>query len=109
MSIHPDSQFKNVAYQLSETEHRYGKNVHLLSNPFLLSYLGRLCSEETHQPVINELIKTIYSSMLHIVVNQEFPKEQAQIRTRMAESHPEALYQGPIIAPTTPVVSVNLA
>jgi uracil phosphoribosyltransferase len=109
MTVHADSQFRNVSYQLSEAEHRYGKNVHLLSNPFLLSYLAKLCSEETYQPVINELVTAIYSSLLQIVVNHEFPQEQAVVRTRMADSHPEGLYQGPIISPATPVVSVNLA
>jgi uracil phosphoribosyltransferase len=109
MSPHPDSQFKNVRYQLSETEHRYGNNVHILSNPFLLSYLARLCAEGTQQPFVNELITTIYSSLLQIVVNREFPAQQAQIKTRMVSMHPEAVYQGPIIDPKIPVVSVNLA
>ena len=105
-----DLQFRDVRHQLSEMQHHYGKNVHLLADPFLLSHLAQLCSEKTRQPVINELVTTLYSSMLKTVVNQEFPLEQAQIRTRMAEYHPnEGIYQGPIINPRTPVVSVNLA
>jgi uracil phosphoribosyltransferase len=106
---HPDSQFKSVGFRLSEIEHRYGKNVHILSDPFLLSHLAQLCSEKTTQPMINELVTTIYSSLLKTVVNQEFPPRQAAIRTRMAAMHPEAVYQGPIIDPETQVVSVNLA
>lgn len=105
----PDTQFRDVRYRLSELEHHYGPNVHLLADPFLLSHLAQLCSEKTHQPVINELVTTLYSSLLKVVVNQEFPLEQAQIRTRMAAYHPEGVYQGPIINPKTPVVSVNLA
>lgn len=105
-----DSQFREVSYQLSEMRHAYGPNVHILSDPFLLSHLAQLCSEETTQPVINELVTTLYSSLLKTVVNREFPKKQASIRTRMAAYHPaEGLYQGPIIDPETPVVSVNLA
>jgi len=106
---HPDSQFKTVRFKLSETEHKYGKQVHILSDPFLLSHLAQLCSEATTQPVINELITTIYSSLLKTVVNCEFPVQQTQIRTRMASDHPEAVFQGPIIDPEVPVVSVNLA
>lgn len=106
---HRDSQFQSIRHQLSETEHRYGKNVHILSDPFLLSHLAQLCSEKTSQPVINELVTTLYSSMLKTVVNQEFPLKPAAIRTRMAAYHPEAVYQGPIIDPETPVVTVNLA
>lgn len=106
---HADSQFKDVKHRLSEAEHKYGPNVHLLSDPFLFSHLAQLCAEGTFQPVINELVTTIYSTLLKTVVNQEFPRKHAAIRTRMAEMHPEAYFQGPIIDPETPVVSVNLA
>jgi uracil phosphoribosyltransferase len=105
----PDIQFDNVRHNLSEMEHRYGPNVHLLADPFLLSHLSQLCAVETNQPMINELVMTLYSSLLKIVVNQEFPTRRATVKTRMAAHHPEAVYQGPIIDPKTPVVSVNLA
>lgn len=106
---HPDSQFNQVTYRLSEQEHRYGPNFHLLSDPFLLSHLAKLCSEQTTQPMINELVTTIYHSLLKIVVNQEFPTRQEAVRTRMAGYHPEAVYQGPMIDSEVPVVTVNLA
>lgn len=108
-SPHPDCQYQNIPYRLSESEHRYGPNAHLVSQPFLFSHLARLCAEGTTQPVINELITTIYSSLLEVVVNQEFPPRRATIRTRMAAFHSEAIIQGPIIDPEIPVVSVNLA
>ncbi len=106
---YPDSQFKNLHFQLSEIKHHYGSQVHLLSDPFLLSHLAQLCSEETAQPIINELVTTLYSSLLKTVVNEEFPTYSSQIRTRMAAYHPEAVYQGPMIDPETPVITVNLA
>jgi uracil phosphoribosyltransferase len=104
-----DSQYKNIGYKISELEHQYGKNVHILSDLFLLSHLAQLCAEETTQPVINELVTTLYSSLLKIVVNSEFPERQAEIKTRMFPVHPEAVFRGPIIDPEVPVVSVNLA
>jgi uracil phosphoribosyltransferase len=104
-----DLQFDNVRYRLSEMEHRYGPNFHLLSDPYLLSHLARLCAEETTQPFINELVTTIYSSMLKIVVNQEFPTQPARVRTRMAAMHAEGVYEGPVIDAEIPVVCVNLA
>jgi uracil phosphoribosyltransferase len=106
---HSDCQYRSVSFQLSEMEHQYGPNVHILSDPFLLSHLARLCAEETHQPVINELVTTLYSSLLKIVVNREFPARQAAVRTRMAAYHPEAVLQAPMIDPEVPVVTVNLA
>lgn len=106
---HPDSQFHNLRHHLSETKHHYGPNVHILADPFLLSHLATLCAEDTTQPMVNELVTTLYSSLLKTVVNQEFPTCPAKIRTRMADSHPEGVFQGPIIDPAIPVVSVNLA
>jgi uracil phosphoribosyltransferase len=106
---HRDLQFEGIKFRRSELEHKYGTNVHILSDPFLLSHLARLCSEETTQPVINELITTIYSSLLELAVNCEFPTKRTAMRTRMASMHPEAVYQGPLIDPETPVVTVNLA
>lgn len=110
MTTTRDQQFENITFRLSEIEHRYGKNVHLLSDPFLLSLLARLCAEETAQPVINELVHTIYSSLLNTVVAREFPTTSVALRTRMAEFHPEeSIYSGPKIDSDQPVVSVNLA
>ena len=104
-----DIQYDQVPYRISEREHRYGKNVHLLSDPFLHSHLARLCSVDTFQPVINELITTIYSSMLKIVVNMEFPQKNIVTSSRMSEHHPEGNFISSIIDPEVPVVSVNLA
>ncbi len=104
-----DSQFEGLKFQLSELPHEYGKNVHLLSDPYLLSLLARLCSPDTHQPVINELVQSIYTSLLNTVVAHEFPIQVSSRDTRMKAHHPEAVYQGPIIDSKTPVVSVNLA
>lgn len=105
-----DAQFSRMQFRVSEIEHRYGPNVHILSDPYLLTLLARLCSEETHQPVINELVHSIYLSMLHTVASAEFPITQVAAPTRMAAYHPaEAVYAGPAIDPVTPVVSVNLA
>jgi uracil phosphoribosyltransferase len=104
-----DTQYQSIPYRLSEMEHHYGPNVHLLSNPFLHSHLARLCSADTHQPVINELVTTIYSSLIQIVVNHAFPQKRLTTTTRMADHHPEAVFESPLIDPETPVVSVNLA
>ena len=105
-----DRQFEKVEFRLSEIDHHYGKNVHLLSDPFLLSLLARLCAEETTQPVINELVHSIYSSLLNTVVAREFPTKMAEVRTRMAVDHPvEGVYTGPQIIADQVVVTVNLA
>ena len=93
-----------------ELAHRYGERVHLLSDPFLLTELARLCAEGTTQPAINELVTTIYTGLFQRVAAREFPRRLESVRTRMATSHPtEGIWKGEIIDPQTPVVSVNLA
>jgi uracil phosphoribosyltransferase len=110
MQAATDSQFDRLSFRLSETEHRYGSNVHILSDPFLLTHLAHLCSEKTTQPAINELVTTIYSRLLTTAVNRDFPTRAVSVRTRMAEAHPrEGVFHGPVIDAETPVVSVNLA
>ena len=104
-----DCQFDRIAYRLSEQEHRYGPNVHLLSDPYLHSHLARLCSIDTFQPMINELVTTLYSSLLKVVVNLEFPQKRTVIASRMSTQHAQGNFETPIIDPDTPVVSVNLA
>lgn len=108
-SPQPDHQYDEYQYQLSEGEHAYGKNFHLVRDPFALTQLAKLCSEKTEQPWINELVTQIYRNLITTVINREFPLKSSQVRTRMITSHPEGVYQGPIVDPETKVVSVNLA
>jgi len=104
-----DATYSQLRYQLSEIEHRYGKNVHILSDPFLLSHLALLCSPETHQPTINQLVETIYSNLVKILINCEFPRKKMSVKTRMAALHPEGVFQGELVDPEQPSISVNLA
>ncbi|MGE0616195.1 MAG: uracil phosphoribosyltransferase [Bacteriovoracia bacterium] len=105
----PDQQYQGFRYRLSEMEHKYGPNVHILSDPFMLSQLAKLCAETTQQPFINELIEGLYSSLLKVVINQEFPVVNKAVRTRMVAYHPEGVFEGPVLDTEVPVVSVNLA
>lgn len=105
-----DKQYFGHKYQLSEIEHGYGKNVHILSDPVLFSYLATLCAPETKQPTINALMKILYEAMIHIVVNQEFPRKHARVVTRMAARHPqEGTFTAELIDREQQTVCVNLA
>ena len=104
-----DSQYEERPFQLSEQKHLYGKNVHLLSDPFLHTHLAKLCSIETFQPQISQLVEIIYTSLIQLVVNQEFPQKRAITNSRMSEYHPEGFFESPIVDPETSVACVNLA
>lgn len=96
-------------YHLSEIEHRYGNNVHILADPCLNSWLARLCSPQTFQPNINWLTEYLYKGLMSAVMNREFPHERVRIPTRMTAMHPDVPYDGEILQTEQRTVTVNLA
>ena len=104
-----DSQQQNLSSQNRYTTHLYGEKVHLLSSPIMLSLLAKLGSPKTFQPQINELVAILYSHLLDEVADRLFPKTKVKMETRMVSAHPEARYEGEIINPEVPVVTVDLA
>lgn len=104
-----DSQFQKLIYKPSVFEHQYGKNVHLISSPLMLSLLAKLGSPHTYQPQINQLVEMLYSNLIDNVIDTVFPRKSVKMDTRMKSSHSEASYEGEIVDPETPVVTVDLA
>lgn len=104
-----DSQHQKLTFKSSEMTHHYGKNVHILSSPMMLSLLAKLGHPETKQPQINELVETLYSHLFDVVVDEFFPRKNVTADTRMKSSHSEGTYEGEIIDPENPVVVVDLA
>lgn len=104
-----DSQHQKLAFKPNELPHHYGKNVHLVSSPLMLSLLAKLGHAKTFQPQINELVGMLYSYLMDNVVDTVFPRQTASIDTRMKSAHDEASYEGEIINPQIPCVSVDLA
>ena len=105
-----DCQFDTIQPKLQEIDHDYGDQFHILADPYLLTLLSDLCSQETFQPRINEMISRIYHSLLQKVVIQEFDFIRKKVPSRMCEFHPqEGIYEGPVLNPDQKVVTVNLA
>jgi uracil phosphoribosyltransferase len=105
-----DKNYLGHRFQLSEIEHHYGRNVHLLSDPVLFSYLAALCSPEIKQPQVNSLMRILYEAMIHLAVNHEFPRKPGRVTTRMAAKHPqEGAFTAELIDREQPAVVVNLA
>ncbi|HUB08022.1 MAG TPA: uracil phosphoribosyltransferase [Myxococcales bacterium] len=104
-----DQLYDRLDFRLSELEHRYGANVHILSNPFLLTLLASLCAKETIQPAINDLVVRIYEDLVKTVINMELPRKQAAVPTRMIDVHPLGVFQGQVIDRAVRAVTVNIA
>lgn len=105
-----DSQYLKKSFRLPEREHRYGPNVHLVDDPYLFTTLARLCRPDCKQPLINQLLNTLYRELVKCVVNTEFPLVEATLESRMKAAHPEqGEFKALVVDPSTQVVCVNLA
>lgn len=90
-------------------EHHYGPQVHFDDSPFISGVLAKLCSPNTYQPEINNLVEFLYRRLISQAVNSEFPVEDFSQPTRMTEMHPEQLLSGTRIDQKQKAVCINLA
>ncbi len=104
-----DLSYDHVAYRMSEIEHRYGDNVHIVANPFLLGQLAVLCAKQTRQPEINRLVRLLYEDLIRTVLNHEFPRRRVAVPTRMHDSAPQAIFEGEVLDRQVRAVTVNIA
>ncbi len=104
-----DHLYDHVDYKLAELEHRYGPNVHIVANPYSLSQLATLCAKDTIQPTVNQLVVAIYTDLVKLVLNAEFPRKQVSVPTRMIATNPRGIFHGQVIDPEVRAISVNIA
>lgn len=95
--------------KLPEIEHRYGENIHILNDPYLLTVLAQIGSPDTSQPKLNTLISFVYRRLLENTLNCEFTVKPFEIATRMTSYYPDQKFEGPILDPNQRAVCVNLA
>lgn len=84
--------------------HRYGDQVCLLDDVFLLSLLARIGAPETGTEELPSLVRTAYSRLCMEVLAREFPRIEDRVATRMVATEPRAFYEGPRLCPRTPLV-----
>ncbi len=104
-----DRLYEKVPFPHREIEHRYGSGVHILANPYLLSQLARLCAKETVQPLVNRLVRDIYSRVFADVLNAEFPRVLTDVATRMIDVTPAGVFHGEVLDRSSRAVTVNIA
>jgi len=104
-----DRTYESIDYRAWGIPHEYGERVHIIAEPYLLTQLAVLCSPDTVQPKVNDIIENCYRCLLVRVFNQEFPRLLRTVDTRMVRSTDRGRYHGIAIDPTTPVVTVNIA
>lgn len=101
--------YDQPSYRLSEVEHEYGSNVHVLADPLSLRLLSRLCSDSVTQPAFNELVRVLYQHMFTAVVNAEFPTTVVETPTRMQAATSRGVFRGAVTDARTELVVVDIA
>lgn len=101
--------YRNLHFRTSELRHRYGRHIHILAHPFLMTHLARLSSNDLAQPHLSHLAALLYHNLCAVVLSAEFPKICVRQKTRMAAYHPEGIYEGEVIDTRTNVVCVDIA
>jgi len=92
-----------------ECEHRYGPQVHILDNVYLLTALARLSGPDVRHPEMTGIVRDVYKALMVTVAGQEFPRVRGEAPTRMAAQHPrEGIYRGAVLDPATRVVIVDV-
>lgn len=104
-----DSQYSNLQYQISEINHVYGENVHILKDPYLLTILQRISSPDILQPMLTSYVKKAYFGLFNHLVSNSFHKKHISSPTRMINFHAEGTYNGDVIDKNSKVVCVDLA
>jgi uracil phosphoribosyltransferase len=104
-----DRSYESVPFRLSELEHRYGPNVHIVASPLRLAQLATLCAKETRQPQVNRLVRALYEDLVRTVVDAELPRRRVSVATRMIDSSPQAIFEGEVTDRQVRAVTVNIA
>lgn len=104
-----DMQYSDIDFTLSQIDHEYGDNVHILKDPYLLTLIERIGAPETLQPILTDYVKKAYLGIFNQIVPYSFKKQQVSTPTRMIQFHTEGVFNGDIIDKNANVVCVDLA
>ena len=85
-------------------DHRYGRDVLVLDDPYLSTLLLHIGSPQTGTAQLPALVRTAYARLLQEVLAREFPLREQRAQTRMTAQEPRAFVQGPHLCRDTRLV-----
>lgn len=104
-----DQQYQQIPYTSSEFAHEYGKNVHLLANPFLQTMLAQFSTPAHKHPLLTPYLKLMYQELFQGALNLLAPRESVAWDTRMKDSTPKGVLHTQVLKRESPMVFVDLA
>ena len=104
-----DIQYQQLPLPGPGLAHAYGDKVRILSHPYAMSLLERMCSPSVVQPAVNRIVRQLYDRLLADVADTMLAREVVTSPTRMEPITPQGVYIGERIDPTQRVVVVDVA
>ncbi len=103
-----DCQYQNLPTPGTGIGHHYGDKVRILSYPYPMSLLERLCSPQVSQPRVNHLVSQMYDFLLAEVSSFALSRANVVSPTRMQQYTDLGHYSGQVIDPQQRVVVVDV-
>lgn len=94
---------------MSQIKHCYPEQFFLFDSPYLSTLVTKISQQSTTQPQFNQLIKSVYKTMLVTALNQEWPRSKVEIETRMTSLHPDQRLTSEVFNPNQKAVCVDIA
>ncbi len=104
-----DRAYSRLSYRPNEIKHRYGPNIHVLSDPVLVSRVLKLSLPSTAAVQGSLLLRSVYRDLIRVTMAAEFPRCKVSRQTRMGAVEADGVWAGEVIDPDTKAVSVALA
>jgi len=93
---------------MGRLEHRYGDNVHILTDPWSRTCLMRLSSPESSGLMFHRLLDSAFRRIL-VAATEHLPRLTYDVATRMAPTEPRAILREEYLDPDQRVVVVDVA
>lgn len=94
---------------MSFIEHNYPSQVKILNDPYLTHLTSHLSTNQCVQPEFNRFVKKIFKQLFIHIVNNEWPLESVELKTRMTDLHDEVRLHSQQFKKTQKAVCVDVA
>lgn len=103
-----ETTYDRARPSMSRLKHKYGANVHILSDPWAMSLLARLghpaCDTRDAQPLLDACTQILLQA-----ASEQLPHRHAVLPTRMTPGEPRALVHGTLLDPRAHAIIADVA
>ena len=90
-------------------DHNYPEQFKIIDDPYITHLTAHLSTNDCVQPEFNRFVKKVFQQIFIHIMNNEWPKEKVELKTRMTDLHPEVRLQSNQFLKTQKGVLVDVA